>query len=379
MSKGYHFSGSLSHLSNELGYLTWKNYPFECLPQSFQSHKLVELKLRESSIERLWSDTKVLLNLKRLDLSYSKKLVEMPEVTEALNLEVIDLERCIQLRKLSPSIGLLGKLTILNLKYCKNLVSLPNSMLDLNSLEYLSVSRCSNLFKNELLGQARNNEHLKKLCLVKGRINSHSTSPSMKKMLLWTLDLLYSKAQRESVNCLLSSSPTLSCLRELDLGFCNLVKSPDVIGNLRCLEKLNLKGNNFVTLPNLKDLFRLYYLNLQHCRLPKNFESFTDRIIEDDEHMAGLIIFNCPEIVEMERCTNMSVSWMLQIVQAKCLTSNLFRPSVESIIPGSEIPMWFNNQLVSIDNSIIIDASPVMHDNNWVGVVCCAIFNAGVS
>jgi len=29
------FSGSLNHLSNELGYLTWKNYPFQCLPQIF--------------------------------------------------------------------------------------------------------------------------------------------------------------------------------------------------------------------------------------------------------------------------------------------------------------------------------------------------------
>ena len=30
-----------------------------------------------------------------------------------------------------------------------------------------------------------------------------------------------------------------------------------------------------------------------------------------------------------------------------------------------------------MDNSIEIDASPVMHDNNWIGVVCCAIFHTG--
>ncbi|XP_022634387.1 TMV resistance protein N-like [Vigna radiata var. radiata] len=325
------FSGSLSHLSNELGYLTWYKYPFECLPQSFQPHKLVELKLRYSSIRRLWSDTKVLPNLKRLYLSNSKKLVEMPDVAEALNLEEIDLEGCIQLRKLSPSIGFLRKLTILNLENCKNLVSLPNSILGLKSLEYLNVSGCSNLFNNELLDQARNTEHLEKLCLVKGLIHSHSTSPSIKKMLWWTLDLLYSRAQRE-----LPSSPTLPCLRELDLRFCNLVTIPDAIGKLRCLEKLNLKGNNFVILPNLRNLFRLYYLNLQHCKHLKYLPDLPSRIhlplkvyeisreyfasvyiitLEEDEEKAGLLIFNCPEIVKRKRCTSMSVLWMLQIVQ----------------------------------------------------------------
>ncbi|KOM50311.1 hypothetical protein LR48_Vigan08g113800 [Vigna angularis] len=174
-------SGRFSHLSSELGYLDWNNYPFECLPQSFQPHKLVELLLRGSSIQRLWSGTKVLPNLKHLDLSYSEKLVEMPDVAEALNLEGIELEGCIQLRKLSPSIGLLSKLTILNLKNCENL--------------------------------------------------------------------------------------------------------------------------------------------------------------------------------------------------SKCLTSLSFLTHLGSIIPGREIPMWFNNQLWSNNNSIIINVTPFVHYDNWVGVVCCAILS----
>ncbi|KOM50316.1 hypothetical protein LR48_Vigan08g114300 [Vigna angularis] len=328
----------------------------------------------------------------------------MPDVAEALNLKEIVLEGCIRLRKLSPSIGLLSKLTILNLKNCQNLVSLPNSIVGLNSLEYLSVYGCSNLF-NELLGEPSNTEHLKKLFSVEGPIHFHS---------------------RESVSCLLPSSLTLPCLRELDLRFCNLVEIPDAIGKLRCLEKLNLKGNNFVTLPNLKDLFRLYYLNLQHCKrlkylpdlpsrthLPLNlysypmqyFEGFIYKVTNEDECMAGLRMFNCPEIVEREQCTSMTFSWMLQMVQvcmflpytflllisfgvekqllthnitqswynSECLTSLPSLKSLGSIIPGSEIPMWFNNELVSMDNSIIIDVSPFVYDNNWVGVVCCAI------
>ncbi|QCD86510.1 hypothetical protein DEO72_LG3g1033 [Vigna unguiculata] len=186
--KDVRFSGSLSHLSNELGYLIWKSYPFECLPQSFEPHKLVELNLSSSSIQRLWKGTKLLPNLKFLDLSFSKKLVEMPDVAEALNLEGINLHGCIQLRNINPSIGLLRKLVFLFLVDCKSLAT-------------------------------------------------------------------------------------------------------------------------------------------QQC---------------------------------------------------KCLDASiLLATNIQSIIPESEIPRWFNNQFVSMDNSIIIDPSPVTHDNNWIGVVCCAIFRLG--
>jgi len=77
----------------------------------------------------------------------------MPDVREALHLEKMELEGCIQLQKINPSIGLLRKLVVLNLKNCKNLVSLPNTILSLNSLEYLNVCGCSNLYNNELLDE----------------------------------------------------------------------------------------------------------------------------------------------------------------------------------------------------------------------------------
>lgn len=54
------FSGSLDYLSNELGYLHWKKYPFEFLPPSFQPDKLVELYMPLNNIKQLWKDTKVL-------------------------------------------------------------------------------------------------------------------------------------------------------------------------------------------------------------------------------------------------------------------------------------------------------------------------------
>ena len=175
------------------------------------------------------------------------------------------------------------------------------------------------IYNNELLDEQRNTDHLKKLCLAEAPILSQSTSFFRNKMLL-----------RPS-NLLLPSIPTspcfLICLRELDLSFCNLVRIPDIIGKLRCLERLNLKRNNFTTLPNLHNLFRLYHLNLQHCkqftRLPV-LPLQTDCSLEiyklplsyyEDEDLVGLMIYNCPKLVEREHCTSFIFSWMIQIFQ----------------------------------------------------------------
>jgi len=53
------------------------------------------------------------------------------------------------------------------------------------------------------------------------------------------------------------SSPVFPCMHLLDLSFCNLVEIPDAIGIMSCLERLDLSGNNFATLPNLKKLFQI--------------------------------------------------------------------------------------------------------------------------
>ena len=182
-----------------------------------------------------------------------------------------------------------------------------------------------------------NTQHLKKPCLVEAPFRSQSTSSFIKGMFLWSLGLLYSRAQRDSITCLLPSSPTLPCLRELDLSFCNLVQIPDAIGKLSCLEGLNLKGNNFATLPSLKDLSKLYDLNLQHC---KRFKYLPDLPSRTDLHskfprlpssnlinfkgQVGLNFFNCPKLVERERCTSMIFSWMIQVVQVCMLLPSSF-------------------------------------------------------
>ncbi|KAH1247650.1 TMV resistance protein N [Glycine max] len=400
------FSGTLAKLSNELGYFYWKKYPFECLPPSFEPNKLVELILRKSNIKQLWEDTKPLPNLRCLDLSGSKNLIKMPYIGDALYLESLNLKGCIQLeeiglsivlspkltslnlrnckslvklprfgedlileeidlegcqklRHIDPSIGLLKKLKYLNLKNCKNLVSLPNSILGLNSLQYLYLYGCSKLYNTELLYELRDAEQLKKIDIDGAPIHFQSTSS-------------YSRQHQKSVSCLMPSSPIFPCMRILDLSFCNLVEIPDAIGIMSCLASLDLSGNNFATLPNLKKLSKLVCLKLQHCKQLKSLPELPSRIDFPDYEsyfeivQTGLYMFNCPELVDRERCTDMAFSWMIQNLQE--ITSYIH----ESVSPGSEIRRWFNNEHEG--NCVSLDASPVMHDHNWIGVAFCAIF-----
>ncbi|RZC09382.1 hypothetical protein D0Y65_015916 [Glycine soja] len=422
------FSGTLAKLSNELGYLVWEKYPFECLPPSFEPDKLVELILPHSNIKQLWEGTKPLRNLRRLDLSGSKNLIKMPYIGDALYLEGLDLKGCIQLediglsivlsqkltylnlrncksliklprfgedlilknldlegcqklRHIDPSIGLLKKLGRLNLTNCKNLVSFPNSILRLNSLECLDLSGCSKLYNSQLLYELRDAEQLKKIDIDGAPIHFQSTSS-------------YSRVRKKSVSWLMPSSPIFPWMRQLDLSFCNLVEIPDAIGIICFLERLDLSGNNFATLPNLKKLSKLVCLKLQHCKRLKYLPDLPSRTdqpwekwssVEEDEYGLGLNIFNCPELVERDCCTNNCFSWMMQIVQLFTAISFLHHPSghlkpqwvpfISSIIPGSEMPRWFDEQHLGMGNVINIDRSHFMQlDDNWIGIACCVIF-----
>ena len=90
-------------------------------------------------------------NLMHIDLSHSINLIMMPNFLEIPNLEFLDLEGCIKLVQIDPSISILRRLSELNLENCTNLVSIPNNIFGLSSLEYLNLSGCRNLLNSKLL------------------------------------------------------------------------------------------------------------------------------------------------------------------------------------------------------------------------------------
>ncbi|CAJ2669320.1 unnamed protein product [Trifolium pratense] len=340
--KDVKFSGSLDNLSNELRYVSWDRYPFKDLPSSFQPHELVELILVDSNIKQLWEGNKNLPNLKTLDLSYSENLTKMPYFGEFPNLEHLNLEGCIKLVQIDPSIVLLRKLAFLNLKNCKSLtICIPNEIFGLPLLKYLNLAGCSKAFKNPIACEGKEGE-----------------------------------GKEGFASCFLPSSslPSFSCLSELDISFCSLSQIPDSLGCLPSLERLNLRGNNFVTLPSLRDLSKLEYLNLEHCKNLKSLNGLPSPISfkRDKYKRAGMYIFNCPELGKREHCISMTFSWMMQFILANLVSSDSFH-QIDIVIPGSEIPRWFNNRRMG--RSISMDPSPIVYDNNIIGIACCVVFS----
>ncbi|KAF7840424.1 TMV resistance protein N [Senna tora] len=88
-------------------------------------------------------DLKKLPNLRNLDLHGSKNLMETPHFERLPNLEKLNVEGCIGLVMLDPSITFLTNLKLLNLRNCTSLVSVPNNLFGQTSLEILNVAGCS--------------------------------------------------------------------------------------------------------------------------------------------------------------------------------------------------------------------------------------------
>ncbi|XP_048610891.1 disease resistance-like protein DSC2 [Brassica napus] len=81
-----------------------------------------------SKFEKLWEGIKPLHCLKLMDLSYSKSLKKIPDLSKATSLEELNLSYCKSLLELTSSIGNATKLTIFYLRGCLLLKELPSSI-----------------------------------------------------------------------------------------------------------------------------------------------------------------------------------------------------------------------------------------------------------
>ncbi|TYG96502.1 hypothetical protein ES288_A11G355800v1 [Gossypium darwinii] len=299
----------LKYLSNELRLLDWTGYPLRYLPSSFQPDNLVALLLPHSHIQQLWKGNRPLLNLKIMNLKGSQKLIKTPDFTTASNLEVLILEGCTKLVDVHPSIGVLKSLILLNLRDCKSLRSLPTKI-GMESLEILILSGCSSLVRfpeidgnmerlktldlsccyrvENLSKNLQQAKFLEKLDLSETAITEPPSficqfknlkvlslngrkGPSYK--LLSNLPSLFKVIQGRRTNPMARMLPLLSglsSLTELKLRDCNLCEGdiPRDISGLSCLEKLDLSGNNFISMPaSLTRLSKLGYLELSNCNM----------------------------------------------------------------------------------------------------------------
>ncbi|KAH9783007.1 Disease resistance-like protein DSC1 [Citrus sinensis] len=127
-SSKVHLDQGLEYLPEELRYLHWHEYPLKTLPFDFEPENLTELSLPYSKVEQSWGGKRKAFKLKFIDLSHSQYLIRMPDLSEAPNLERINLLNCTNLVSVPSSIQNFNHLSMLCFEGCKSLRSFPSNL-----------------------------------------------------------------------------------------------------------------------------------------------------------------------------------------------------------------------------------------------------------
>ncbi|XP_031276391.1 disease resistance-like protein DSC1 isoform X2 [Pistacia vera] len=311
---------------NDITFFGWNDYPYESLPLSFPSESLVTLDMRYSKVKH-WNGVQNLINLKYVNLSFSRHMIEIPNLSKSSNLKKLILRGCSSLLEIIPSsIQNLNKLVELDLSYCSRFISLPDGIqsnsinlsfchdlkiapkisckvkilklmstaikelpfiehpsglveLDLKGcslLENLSSSICKlkflkvlNLYSCSKLERLPDDfGDLKALEYLSCEMTVLKEVPSSILHLpnLECLDLSRYVDEPAPLNWVLNCSSGSSSLISLYLDNCQMTKLPGNLGQLSFLKELYLSGNNFERLPeNIKRLSNLCFLDISHC------------------------------------------------------------------------------------------------------------------
>ncbi|KAL4580671.1 hypothetical protein LXL04_016872 [Taraxacum kok-saghyz] len=235
-----------------LRYLCFRNYPFRCLPKTFQANNLVTLEMPFSNLVLLWElgehkvrdklrfldlsgselrtlDLRVTPNIETLDLSGCNNLVDLPDGMWTLkHLKSLKLRHCQWLDKLPEDLCRSGCLEVLDFQFT-NIKHLPDSICLLKHLKYLLLDGCK--FLEKLPEDVGHLECLEYLTLSRTKIKHIPDSICM-----------------------------LKYLKDLILNNSLLEKLPEDLGRLACLKMLLMEGTSISHLPQSILLLKGLYI-----------------------------------------------------------------------------------------------------------------------
>ncbi|GKB16064.1 NB-ARC domains-containing protein [Tanacetum coccineum] len=407
------FFGRLDFLSNKLRLLYWHGCPFKLLPSDFYPENIVVIDLSYSNIKQLWTTPKCFRRLKVMKLRYCCSLTTTPDFSEITNLEELDLEGCVNLVTVHPSIGMLKRLVVLNMRDCR----WATSCLNVNQVPEAFWSR----WWTSITGFTWNQKHPQISVSLAGL-------SCLKELYLQGNDLLEVPESIGGLSCLeyldlegnnLLEVPEsiggLSCLEYLDLSGNNLLEVPESIGGLSCLQDLNLKGNNFTSLPgSLSQLSHLEELSVDGCKklevlpeLPHSLETIKARGCTSLCSITGsnpimtkrsTYLSNCPKLFK-----NHVIESQVSISDTECLDSSVtsqgstnrfssflgyvriqnnrrgfFRlpgssiKNMDMIYKGNSIPNWFTYK--SMGNQVKVELPLDWSFSKLRGYGICVVF-----
>ncbi|KAJ4870254.1 NB-ARC domain-containing disease resistance protein [Raphanus sativus] len=288
------FFPGTDNLPKTLRLLHWDAYPMTTLPSDYYPFSLIDLNLRYSNLVRLWDGILGLGKLKRLDVTGSKNLTEIPDLSRATSLEELIMKGCTRLRQIPESIGLLSCLRKLDLSQCDGLMNLqtyisettvlpessrlrqrpqiiltlPGAVKPLTSLANMSIEGIINIELRHLKGNA---EHLsfksEKQVPDELVLTPKDQSPTISSFHDFdSLSIRRFSYTEDNAPFSCISFSGFPCLTELNLINLNIQIIPEDIGQLHSLEKLDLSGNDFINLPtSTKNLSKLKHARLSNC------------------------------------------------------------------------------------------------------------------
>ncbi|CAK8539119.1 unnamed protein product [Lathyrus sativus] len=197
---------------------------------------------------------------------------------------------------------------------------------------------------------------------------------------------------------ILNSPSPLESLIFLDLSFCNISVVLDSIGDLKGLERLNLQGNKFSTLPStFKRLSNLAYLNLSHCHKLKTLPKLPSKSGQSDslgryfkttsgsrDHRSGLYLYDCHKITKwFFSCEDPGIpfKWLKRLFKEP----QHFRCGLDIVFPwhrkyvdshgNPSIPQWFNHKF---DEGSVIRINNSDMQVGWAGFSFCVAFQVDI-
>ncbi|RDX86459.1 putative disease resistance protein, partial [Mucuna pruriens] len=360
----------LKFLGTELRFLCWYEYPLKSLPKKFSAEQLVILKLPNSRMVELWDGEKNLVNLKELDLSGSKKLKELPNLSKASNLEVLALRDCSMLTRVHPSIFSLTKLEKLDLLNCKSLIILACDS-HLHSLSFLNLAGCENLKEFSVISK-----NMKKLRLECTKVKTLPSSFGHQKKLI-SLHLTGSDIER-----LPSSINNFTQLLHLDMRYCSKLQTITELPPF--LKTLNtMKCESLHTLPEFP--WFLETLDARDCKSLKTVLFPSTAVEQLRENRRQVLFWNC---LNLDEHTLVAIGLNAQINMMKFANNHLSTLNQDHgenyndydhdenygsyqaiyVYPGSSIPEWFEYKTTKCD--LIIDLSSSPPSTFWGFIFC---------